>query len=62
VTRRHFVAGTASAVVAPHPVSAQTAKPIKMGGGRKGVEGVFEQSNVVRVLQMLREIEPRFAA
>jgi type I restriction enzyme R subunit len=30
--------------------------------GRNGVEGVFEQSDVVRLVQILREIEPKFAA
>jgi type I restriction enzyme R subunit len=29
---------------------------------RNGVEGVFEHSDVVRLVQILREIEPRFAA
>ena len=32
VTRRTFIAAAAGAVAAPHAVSAQTAKPIKMGG------------------------------
>jgi hypothetical protein len=30
--------------------------------GRNGVEGVFEQSDVVRLVQILQEIEPKFAA
>jgi hypothetical protein len=30
--------------------------------GHNGVEGVFEQSDVVRLVQILREIEPKFAA
>jgi type I restriction enzyme, R subunit len=29
---------------------------------RNGVEGVFEKADVVRLVQILREIEPRFAA
>jgi type I restriction enzyme R subunit len=29
---------------------------------RNGVEGVFEKSDVVRLVQILREIEPRLAA
>jgi type I restriction enzyme, R subunit len=29
---------------------------------RNGVEGVFENADVVRLVQILREIEPRFAA
>ena len=29
---------------------------------RNGVEGVFEKSDVVRLVQILREIEPRVAA
>jgi hypothetical protein len=29
---------------------------------RNGVEGVFEKSDVVRLVQILRQIEPRFAA
>jgi type I restriction enzyme R subunit len=29
---------------------------------RNGVEGVFEQADVVRMVQILREIEPRSAA
>ena len=28
----------------------------------KGVEGVFEHADVVRLVRILREIEPRFAA
>jgi type I restriction enzyme R subunit len=28
----------------------------------KGVEGVFEHSDVVRLVQILRDIEPKFAA
>ena len=28
----------------------------------KGVEGVFEHSDVVRMVQILRDIEPKFAA
>jgi type I restriction enzyme R subunit len=28
----------------------------------KGVEDVFEHSDVVRLLQILRDIEPKFAA
>jgi type I restriction enzyme R subunit len=29
---------------------------------RNGVEGVFEQSDVARLVQILRKIEPGFAA
>jgi type I restriction enzyme, R subunit len=29
---------------------------------RNGVEGVFEKSDGVRLVQILREIEPKFAA
>jgi type I restriction enzyme R subunit len=28
----------------------------------KGVEGVFEHSDVVQLVQILRDIEPKFAA
>jgi type I restriction enzyme, R subunit len=29
---------------------------------RNGVEGVFDKADVVRLVQILRDIEPRFAA
>ena len=32
------------------------------GFDTKGVEGVFEHSDVVRLVQILRDIEPKFAA